>query len=44
MKDMYRDEYMNDVAYFIWEFLSREEYTLADLLKIITDVIEYRLM
>ena len=38
MKDMYHDEYMNDVAYSIWEFLSREEYTLADLLKIITDV------
>ena len=44
MKDLYSDENMNNVAYAVWEFLSREEYTLTDLLKIITDVIDNRLI
>lgn len=43
MKDLYSDENMNNVARAVWEFLSQEQYTLADLLKIITDVIDNRL-
>ena len=43
MKKLYNDENMNNVAYAVWEFLSQEQYTLADLLKIITDVIDNRL-
>ena len=43
MKELYNDENMNNVAYAVWEFLSQEQYTLADLLKIIIDVINNRL-
>lgn len=43
MKDLYTDENKNDLASAVQEFLSQGEYTLADLLKIIADVIEYRL-
>jgi hypothetical protein len=43
MKELYDDENMNNVAYAIWEFLNQEQYTLVDLLKIITDVIDNRL-
>ena len=43
MKEMYDDENMNDVACSIYQFLSNEQYTTTDLLKIIIDVIENRL-
>lgn len=43
MKELYNDENMNDVASSIYQFLSNEQYTLADLLRIIVEVIENRL-
>lgn len=44
MKELYDDENMNDVAFAIYQFLSDEQYTPTDLLRIIIDVIENRLM
>jgi hypothetical protein len=43
MKELYDNEDMNDVAFAVWEFLNQEQYTLADLLKIITNVIDNRM-
>lgn len=43
MKELYDDENMNDVAFSIYQFLSNEQYTPTDLLRIIIDVIENRL-
>ena len=43
MKKLYEDENMNEVASSIYQFLSNEQYTTTDLLKIIVDVIENRL-
>ena len=43
MKEMYDNEDWNEVASAIYEFLNWGQYTVADLLRIITDVIDNRL-